>query len=295
MGDRIGGRWASPWCPALGPGLLLLAACAGERPAPQVIELEPYVGRLRKVEVTVDGRPYDFLFDSGGGFTSLVPELAERVGCEPHGRLVGFRMDGERVESRQCGRVEIAVGELPLTMEVDLFDLMALLPAELPPLHGIVSLHTFQDQAVTLDLAADRLVVETEASLAQRVREMQPLAVSLNRELEGRGLTAFARVEAARGYLLLLLDSANLAGVRLAPTAWRQLQPGAEPPPPGKSAPVVLDFGPAGRRRVTAQAADLIHDGALDAAFMESALLTLDLPRGRAWIRFHDEGTGTPP
>jgi hypothetical protein len=69
-----------------------------ERPrAPVVVDLVPYAGRLLTVRAVAGVDTLRLLFDTGGGRTLLVPDVAHRLGCIPSGRVVGFRMSGERV------------------------------------------------------------------------------------------------------------------------------------------------------------------------------------------------------
>jgi len=280
-------------------GLLSLAACAsgsppgsragaGPRPdagleRPVELALEPYVGRLRQLAVRIGGGSYPFLFDTGGGLTLIDPDLAPRAGCEPHGRLVGFRMSGERVEFQQCGEARIGLGPLELPRYLATFDLMALLPDGLPPLSGVASLHTLQDHAFTLYLAENRLTIETPASLAERIRHMSELRLHVERDMEGRGVSAYLEAGAERGSLRLLLDSGNLAGFILAPHALDQL--GVEPGPDGSVPDLELDIVGLGRVRTPIVLDDVRHDGVIGAEFLEGLVLTLDLRAGRAWGR----------
>ena len=67
-----------------------------------------------------------------------------------------FRMDGSAVTIQQCGTLDVQMAGLTFSVEAAVFDLRAVLPAELPPLDGIISLHTFQGRSFTIDLAANR-------------------------------------------------------------------------------------------------------------------------------------------
>jgi hypothetical protein len=70
--------------------------------AAREIPLDPYLGRLRTLDVTVAGETLPFLFDTAGGVTLLTVEAAERAGCEPFGAGVGFRHDGSPVTLSRC-------------------------------------------------------------------------------------------------------------------------------------------------------------------------------------------------
>ena len=136
--------------------------------APREIALDPYLGRLITLDVTVAGETLPFLFDTAGGVTLLTVEAAERAGCEAFGQGVGFRHDGSPVTLSRCRGVDLAIGGvLTADEEVAVWDLMALLQGA-PELGGLVSLKSFEGEVITLDLAAGTLFVESAESLAER-------------------------------------------------------------------------------------------------------------------------------
>lgn len=252
------------------------------------VPLEPYAGRLRQVTVGIAGRERPLLFDTGGGLTLIQPDVADLAGCTPHGRITGWRMNGERVEFRKCGRVPLGFGpSFTVEREVAVFDLMALLPDGLPALAGLVSLHTFQDHPMTLDLARNRLTVETEASLASRTDDMRELRLHVERDMGGRGVSAFIETEARTGRLRLLIDSGNLAGVILAPHALVQLGPAARESADAERETElhIVGLGPV---RTSYVVDDITHDGVVGAEFLERMILTMDLRRERGWARWSD-------
>lgn len=275
------------------PCLLFVAAC-GTTPEPQdsspvTVELHDYVAQLRKVSVSVDGEAYDFLFDTGGGYTLIAPELQTAAECTPHGQLSGFRMSGEQVEFEKCGDVTLQLGQKVMTVEAGIFDINSLLPDHLPPLYGVISMHTFRDHVITLDLANNSLIIESNASLQDRVAGMTPLQANFYNELEGRGLDVYLRVDTPASEAYLLLDSGNLAGNLLNPAAWQEIGNTESSPEPGTTGQLMLDFGNAGIIELPVKAADIIREGALDVNFVESAVFTFDIPNRRAWIRFHEQ------
>lgn len=252
--------------------------------APVELTLEPYAGRLRQIDVGIGQQTHPFLFDTGGGLTLIDPGLVSSVGCEPSGRIIGYRMTGERVEFPKCGAADLSLDSVELSPFLAVFDLMALLPEGMPPLGGVASLHTLDGHAFTLDLAENRLVVETEASLARRIRDMSELGLHLERDMGGRGLSAFVDVRAERGTLRLLVDSGNLAGFILAPQALEQLA--LERELVEREPELELDFVGLGRVPTPVVVREIRHDGVIGAEFLERLLLTMDLASGRAWARW---------
>lgn len=272
--------------------LMLIAACSMTPNVPiqpaRSVELEDYVAKLRKVSVTIDGKAYDFLFDTGGGYTLVAPEILDAAGCHPHGKLTGYRMHGERLDFSKCGEVTFALGGETFRVEAGQFDINSLLPDHLPPLYGVISMATFKQHAITLDLANNRLVVENPSSLQERVTDMSPLEVNFYNELEGRGLDIYLRVNTTASETYLLLDSGNLGGNLLNPETWQEIANTDQLPETGSSHQIEFDFGTAGRVELPAKVADIIREGALDVNFVESAVFTFDIPNRRAWIRFHE-------
>lgn len=249
--------------------------------APITIPLQRYQGRLRTMRVVVGGRPLDFLFDTGGGLTLVSPAVAGRVRCVPSGRSVGFRMSGERLDMPMCaGAVQMALGGWNTAVAgVGVLDVMKLLPAGWPPLGGVISLHTFAGRAITLDLARDRVILETPASLAVRVREMTPLEGRLATGTDGAAVTLFVAARAGGRKLWLELDSGNLDVIQLAPYAARLLGVAEVPANVTLSlAPSHAITSPARRHRT------LIYDGVLSERAIARAVYTMDLATGRIWV-----------
>lgn len=253
----------------------------------QLIPLAQYVEQLRKIEVVIGGKPHDFLFDTGGGYTLISPEVQEALGCAPSGKLTGFRVRGERLDFQKCGEIEIRIGERTFNVQAGLFDINALLPDALPDLYGVLSMQTFAAHAITLDLAGNRLVVETPATLERRIAGMQPLDASFYNELEGRGMDVYLKVDAAGKKVYMLLDSGGLGGNMLTAEAFREIT--------GKAATagqpaqdIALRFGAAGSRTLPVAVRSIIREGLLGVDFVESAVFTFDFPNRRAWVTWNN-------
>jgi hypothetical protein len=253
---------------------------------PVHVPLRPFLSNLRTVQVrTPAGDTLSFLLDTGGGFSLITPTVARSLGCEPFGRATGYRMSGERVDAELCADVTLSLGGVPVTHPtVAVLDLMALLPAGLPELHGLISLKSLEGMTVTLDLPGEVLTLESPASAASRTRSMRPLRTRVATGEGGGALTLFVAADAPRTPLWLLLDSGNLVGTILSPQAMRRL---------GRVVPDSLPSGPhAVPLRITglpgeehaATVMDLIHDGALGAVFFRRRLVTMDLATGRVWV-----------
>lgn len=284
----LGSRLGTTAC-SLG---ILVAACQWTASAdlprqapttPIELALTPYVGNLRTVSVTAGTHTEPFLLDTGGGFTVLAPDLASALPCIPFGRVTGFRSSGERFDLPRCGPVSLTLGPLLIRLEATVLDLTALLGGA-PPLGGLVSLQTLQNRSFTLDWAQNRLIIETDSSLAQRLTSMQPLSVRTSRQAGGAALDLFLEIEAVQGSVWLELDSGNNGPVLLSPHALVQLGL-PESGPAVRDVPLhVRGLGP-----ISMQVAvkPMIYDGLLNAAFLDSVVLAVDLRSEQAWAKRH--------
>lgn len=267
-------------------GASVLALGVGKAAGAHAIQLTlaPYANTgLRTMEVSVSGHKSRFIFDTGGAITVLTPKEARYAGCVPFGEITGFRADGGRVTTSRCGPVALQIGRYRVNRGVAEFDLRKLLGKGAPPVGGIIALASFDGQALTIDLAHDRVTIETRHSLARRIRTMRPIKVRIVRDAGG-GVVPFIKVRARTGTLWMEVDSGNNGPVFLAPHAERQL--GISIAEHG-SRRLDLDVIGLGRVPVTVASRRIIYDGQLDPAFLRQILLTIDLAHGQAWAKFN--------
>lgn len=253
--------------------------------APIELELAPYFGPLRTLRLAHGEFAAPFLFDTGGGCTVLSLESARALALEPFGRGTGFRHDGARVDGQRAGPLELGCGAFARRQELGVLDLTRMLGG-LPPVGGIVALDFFRGEVVTIDLARGRVTVESEASRVERVKGASELEVRLSTQAGGAGLDVMVALEGLHGPLWFELDSGNLAPVLVAPHAFVEL--GLEPLALGQRATLELPLVGLGLQTVEVESKELIYDGLLNTAFFERHVVTLDLARGRAWVRANE-------
>lgn len=259
--------------------LLMIARALQAQTA--TIDMQHYRTRWT-VDAVVAGKTRKFIFDTGGGVTSLSPALAEATGCKPWGRMTGFQMFGGRLDSPRCDNVPITLaGTRYVLPTVGLLDFPKLNPAD-SSLDGLLALNVFDQRAITLDLANGHIIVESEKSLKQRVHDMKSLPMRIKREAEGIGLAVVVGVPTSKGLIWLELDSGN-GGTILVSKPVAELV-GLNPAQSGKQQ---ADFEITDGVRVHSGDAftpDMIMDGNLGMPFLRNWLVTLDLKAGRAWI-----------
>ena len=268
-------------------GLMLIAlsmtACTSSdisRETPTEIELHDYQSLLHSVDVAIGGGDYRFLFDTGGGVTVISPDVAEKLGCRAFGRTVAFRMEGERVSFPSCGVGTVSVSGVDLEVELFIMDIASLLPEGWPAIDGVLSLHTFAARSITIDIANRRVVMETDASLAERTATMTPVRTRESRQSGGASLDLFVEVPTSEGSLWFEVDSAAVGPVpapcHTASILGWQL-------PLRDPATVTDELKGLGAVQFDAYRKDIIYDGVLGQNALKQMVLTVDLAAGKSW------------
>lgn len=188
-------------------------------------------------------------------------------------------MGGERVEFTYCDDVALEIaGRSFKRSQVAVWDVMSVLPAELPPLDGVLALDVLDGRPFTLDLARATLTLESPSSLKQRRRGGRSVTARVASGPSGaeRTILLRGRLEEAGWFLF---DSANLDAIQAAPhmmAARGKLSRQVD------AATLTLDGLPAFRSRLRVR--ELIHDGALSEEFLRSWVWTVDMRRGDVWV-----------
>ncbi|CAN5539981.1 hypothetical protein BH10ACI3_BH10ACI3_07810 [soil metagenome] len=246
----------------------------------QVIKLQRFRKALWTVHLTVKGKEGDFLFDTGGGVTLLTEKFLEGVECKFWGRNTGYNMFGEKFSGPHCDNVRVTADGVELTpVNVGKFDFGDRFAGDKAP-DGILSLDAFDGKAVTIDQTAAMLTIETQKSLAKRIKSMKEMPMRVSRECSARCLSVFAGVATSAGMTWLVLDSGaggvsliskdNAAIFGLDPAAAGQRLKFAAAPGFPIDSPVMVT--------------DMIMDGNLGQPFLSRYVITLDLAQSRMWI-----------
>jgi hypothetical protein len=245
------------------------------------IALEPYLSAQAVVHTSVNGQQGTFLFDTGEGVSSFSPEFAKKIGCEPWGRITGFRMSGERLDNPHCDGIRFDLaGQSFLAPVVSTIDIMEFLGPDVPPVDGALGLDLFAGRAITI-IPRKAIIVETAGSLAARVANTRELPIRIVRDAEGVALAVDGAVKTPTGMAWMELDSGNggsfVVANHIAPLIG--VRPDMTTP---EQARFELANGIAVEGKTRTR--DLIMDGNIGAQFLNNWILTLDLEHGRAWL-----------
>lgn len=275
----------------------VLAAIAGTPASaaqPTVLKLEQF-RRSVALRVDVAGRERLFQFDTGGGVSFISPAVAEALDCERGARLVGFRMTGDKLEVPRCDDVPLAIAGRRFTIPVAGVADLGELNAKGVSLDGMIALDLFAGKTITIDFAALRLTVETPQSAARRIDGAIELPVKLVREIGGHALAVDVQVPSKAGNLGFQLDSGNGGTLLIAKPYAALFGFRSDAGPQSGSFPL--------GRGITASGlvfpSGITLDGNLGMPFLKYYVVTMDLRRGRLWLRRNPvappDGMGVPP
>ncbi len=212
-----------------------------EHIGPVITPIATYLGALPSLQVLIGGQQSTLLLDTGGGLTMLTPETAKALGCKSWGRLTGFRMRGDRLDTPRCNDVHLSLEgttvDVPLA---GIWDFSKVLPKDAPPLSGSIALDAFVGRVVTLDLSEGTLTLETQASLKKRIRHATEVPMRFTREIGGAALVPNIAVDTPKGRIWMELDCGSNSNVIVNRPLAEAL--GLDPKAEGAQ-PVVLSLG----------------------------------------------------
>jgi hypothetical protein len=166
-------------------------------PQPLTIPYEEISGMITvpvRLNGSVDSR---FIVDTGMGLNVISASMAKRLPCSGSGHYTGKRMSGQAVTLPLSTVGSVALGDVVQKhVPVGILDLGGM-PPELAQVGGFLSLTYFERTPFTIDYPGHRLIIETAASLQDRVHTGR--AVPLRLAQDRSTLTAFLHLEAPNG------------------------------------------------------------------------------------------------
>ncbi len=259
----------------------LIGSCSAFAQRTTVLTLEPATGGLMKVQATVAGHKGTFLFDSGSGVSSISPEFAALIGCEPWGQITGFRMTGDRLDMQRCNHLTFDFGKKTLQAEaIGVFDVSKYLPAEIGQVDGTIALDLFADQVFTLSYGRHLLQLLDSRDVARRKPKLRmPVHIVCN--AEAFALSVDLPVKTAAGTAWFEMDSGNTSPFVIVSDSVAAL---FQLPADAKRAPITLTLGDGTTFKGEARVRKLILDGNLGVSFLATHDVTVDVPHAVAWV-----------
>ena len=251
--------------------------------APATVSLQSEVDELLTIRATVAGHEGVFLFDSGGGVSSITPEFAAVIGCHPWGQITGFRMTGQRVDMQRCDGIAFTfAGSSFPAGTVGVLDLSKYLPSGLGHIDGTIALDVFANRAFTFSYAGHFIHFHDARELEQRTKTLHAMPLRVVRDAQGLALSVDFPVLTPDGTAWFEMDSGNtssfvIVGKHLAPLF--RLSPDKKEPQK-----VNLTLADGTRFEGGVRVLDLVLDGNLGTSFLSRYDVTLDLAHQTGWV-----------
>lgn len=174
------------------------------------IQLKPYIENMKTVDVFIEGKRYNFLFDTGGAETLVSPEIAKTINKTIYGSTTGFRMSGEIIKAQKLDSISLTIGSTKIFHQtVGVWDLMSILPKEFPKIDGVISLKSFAQTILTIELSKNILIIENKVSAKKKIKEKSLLTTRFANGLEGSELNIFVGIPKLNRLYWFLFDSGN--------------------------------------------------------------------------------------
>ena len=252
--------------------------------AQDTLTLEPYVGNLKKITVQIQSNHYSFLFDTGGGETFISNEIVNQIHKEKYGKVIGLKMSGETFYSERCDSVILEIGNTVIFHQtIGVWDVMKALPKELPHIDGILSLKSFEDKILTVDLSNNYLIVETDNSFTDKIKGFNKIESVWSTGQSGLELVFFLPIIQKGHPYLFLFDSGNLDLFTISKStalAWGLENGQATTDKRYNTNINYLDK----IINVDIVSKEIIYDGAINYSFIKSGIYMLDLKHKKVWV-----------
>jgi predicted aspartyl protease len=272
---------------------VLLAGSIAAQTAEQPIEINldhKALGKAATVSVQIGAKTYPFLLDTGSGVTIITPEIAQEIGCTPFGRISGLDTYGKKLDMQRCDQVELKMDGFTAKVDAAVRNIMPFFSPETPQIGGVIALQTFENKAITIDLAGNKIRVETADSLAERIKEMRQLETRVSRPFTGVGLEILAAASTPKGKVWMIFDTGNTNWSHVAPHALNQIGVSLDAPNKAKIVkPVKLDINGFGQFEFMGREREMIYDVRLNYDTLTKLVYTVDLRTGKMWVKSNPE------
>jgi len=249
------------------------------------IQLKKYFGDLKKMDVVISGISYSFLFDTGGGETMISPSLAKNLKKNVHGRVTGFRMSGEFIAYPVCDSIVISIGHTKIFHgTTGVWDLMSILPKDFPNLDGVISLKSFEDMIITLDLAKSRIIIHNPRSFQKEAPNKTLLQSRFANGLAGNELNIFLALNKNRNRYWFLFDSGNIGSMLFSHRSAYEW--GLETDTTNTNKSLGTTSFILGKKKINtnSESASIIYDGALNYDILSKSIFLIDFGKKKIWM-----------
>ena len=182
----------------------------------------------------------------------------------------------------RCDDARLTIGSQSFVAPTaSVLDLQRMMGPDMPTLSGVIALDLFAGRAITVRPMAHELVLETVASVQQRILGAKEVPGRLVRDAEGLALTVDGAVRTPAGRAWMEIDTGNGGPLMVDQHVAPQLGLAAKHDLQQAAFELVGGVPVRGPARV----GDLILDGDIGADALSHWDVTFDLAGGRTWFR----------
>ena len=255
--------------------------------AGDTIYLNPYFKELKTTDVIIDGKKYKFLFDSGGGETFISPAIANTLNKEIYGSSTGIRMDGEMIKYQKANSVSIKMGSTDLFHPtIGVWDIMSILPKELPTIDRVLSLKSFANRILTIDLSKNILIIENKNSLKKQTKTKTLVPSRFANGPDGAESAIFIGIPKQNNFYWFLFDTGNIGDIILSPECAQLWALQTDTKSANISNTTTKGEFMIGNNKVESNtySKKIIYDGVLNFASISKFVFTIDFERKQVWM-----------
>jgi len=184
--------------------------------AQDTLTLKNYVGNLKTIEIIIEKKPYQFLFDTGGGDTMVSTELANQLDLPKLKNIWSLRMHGDSVQIFKSKKIDIQIGGHLFSIdEIGIFDFSSVIPKEFPKIDGVLSLKTFNQHYFSLSLSNNTIILYSKSDFKTKTKKLKSIGIKINKGISGEELDILIPLFFGNKKVWVLFDSGNLANTIL--------------------------------------------------------------------------------
>jgi len=254
--------------------------------AQDTIKLKPYIENMKTVDVFIEGKKYNFLFDTGGSETIISPEIAHTIKKKIYGSTTGFRMSGEMIKAQKSDSVLLSMGKTKIFHQtVGVWDLMSILPKEFPKIDGVISLKSFAQNFLTIELSKNRIIIENKNSAKKAIKGKSLLTTRFANGLEGGELNIFIGIPKQNNLYWFLFDSGNSGPMLLSNESAKIWNIEKESQKDNFENNPESEFVMGNKSlKIKPFVRDIIYDGVLNFNAISKYIFTIDFKNKEVWI-----------
>ncbi len=267
----------------------LLIAKAMNAQVADTIYFQKYATNQRFINVQIEDKNYRFLFDSGAGSTFISEELASTIKFKKTGVLNTYNKEGKRQIFRKGKSLMLKIGKTFLLQPQVLISNELNAPnSTLPKLDGIVSLKTFDNQIISIDLENNLLLIESNQSFSEKKSKMLPVESTFTNGIEGSELNVFLNVSVKEKPLLIKFDTGNNDRVLISKETAKDLNLANDSILQSSTSiktgdlPFMINYAVA--ENLTTVSKDLIYDGVFNYSFLSGYTFSIDLMKKKIFL-----------